>query len=499
MNQPASNALNVEDLSFGYAAADGVTRGPLVLDSLSYQASDGEISVLFGAADAGKTTFARILAGLVPRFFGGSIGGSVRIGGLDARRLPPYELMEQVGMVAQDSDEQIFTTRCDTEIAFALESLGVDRAHMRTRVEESLSRVGLASFKDRHPGTLSGGEKKRLLIACLLAIGPRLWILDESLGELDFEWKARVLDLAAEAGGAIVAAESRWSPLMAERGGRFSLLRSGRIFPAGSGGETGRLQAALSGTGILPGRSVAASDSAADGGSLRAEAVAFRFAGPTDFQLRVDSLELSFGETCALLGRNGCGKSTLGRILCGLLEPQSGAISRGEARGFTPVSSNGLSVTVGYLFQNPDHQIYLPTVREELALGLRRSAAGRVEIERRLQEAAALFCLPDLEAPPALMSYGARRRLQAATYFLLARKLLILDEIDSGLSYGEVESLVSALRSRIPGIVLITHDLALARSCSQRILVMDRGRIVSDVRRDGFAGIESALAEAGLQ
>ena len=116
---------------------------------------------------------------------------------------------------------------------------------------------------------------------------------------------------------------------------------------------------------------------------------------------------------------------------------------------------------VGYLFQNPDHQIYLPTVREELAMGLRRTGADRKDIEARVREAASLFGLQELDAPPSLLSYGARKRLQAATYYLLSRELLVLDEIDSGLCTVKGSHSWMPCHPAGPGIVLITHDMAL--------------------------------------
>ena len=185
--------------------------------------------MLFGAADAGKTTFARIVAGLVPRFSGGSLQGTLFLDSLDIRKSLPFELMEKVGLVSQDSDEQIFTTRCDTEIAFALESLGVPRPQIVERVERCLQQMGLTAFKERNPSTLSGGEKKRLLLACLFAINPALWILDESLEELDQAWKGSILDSLTRGEKTVLVLASRWSPLLAGKASSFALLSQGRI------------------------------------------------------------------------------------------------------------------------------------------------------------------------------------------------------------------------------------------------------------------------------
>jgi len=492
-------------------ARSGAGANRLVLDELSFSVRPATTAVILGRADAGKTTLARIIVGLVPRFTGGGIAGEVRLLGAPTRSVPPYDLVQAVGLVAQDSEEQLFTTRCDTEAAFALESLGMDPGLMRSRVAQSLERVGLGGFAHRNPATLSGGEKKRLLVACLLAVRPELWILDEALGELDHEWKARVLEIASESASATLLMESRWSSLVESRGTSFHLLDGGRIRADCAGAPDERLLWALDEAGIRPSFRGTPPRVSVDG-ALQVRGVRFRFPGERGFGLAVDHLDLGLGEVCALVGRNGSGKSTLARILCGLLRPQQGSIcfsgapgvrspgvrSAGvrasEGRTATGWGSEGravenraaspaeLNARVGYLFQNPDHQIFLPTVREELALGLRGSGGSRTEVERRVSDAAELFDLADLDAPPALLSYGARRRLQAATYFLLERDLLILDEIDSGLSYGETVNLVDRLSSRVPGLVLITHDLALARSACHRVLVMDDGRLVRDGR-----------------
>ncbi len=487
-----SPILSIEGLFFRFPALESPAGTP-VLNGLSLTVPRGGRSILFGRADAGKTTLGRILSGLVPRFTGGALRGTVLIDGRDVRDSPPYDLIQSVGLVAQDSEEQVLTTRCDTEVAFALESLGLPRHEMRERVGKSLGKVGLADFAERNPATLSGGEKKRLLVACLDAIRPGLWILDEALGELDPEWKEGVLDIVADAGGTALVMESRWSGLAASRGTSFFHLEAGSLRAEAKDGREPSFLAALDDAGIRQGKPRTTRRDAARG-LLRAEGLRFRFQGSTGFSLSIDLLELPFGETCALVGKNGSGKSTLGKILCGLLRPQEGSIGIGDERGFRPITGSELCEKVGYLFQNPDHQIYLPSVREELSLGLRRPHAVRREIDDRVEEAARLFGLPDLEAPPALLSYGARRRLQAATFFLLSRDLLILDEIDSGLSYREVESLIDALASRVPGIVLVTHDMALATAACDRILVMDEGRITGDAPRSRFESFESREA-----
>ena len=211
---------------------------------------------------------------------------------------------------------------------------------------------------------------------------------------------------------------------------------------------------------------------------LTAEDLSFSYSGKGAFSLEVEHLSFKAGETVCVVGRNGCGKTTLGRILCGLLRPETGRISLAEP-GALPgkAGPEDLHRHVGYMFQNPDYQIFLPTVRDELMYGGRSG-------DDTIREAAELFSLGALDAPPALLSYGTRKRLQAACYFLLRRRVYILDEADSGISYGDFRRILSNLAGPDRSVLVITHDVDLARATADRILVMDKGRIVSECAAD---------------
>ncbi len=475
--------LRIDGLRFSFPPGD-IPAAPL-FDGLDTALAPGEQGVLLGGADQGKSTLSRILAGLVPRFTGGVLEGVVEAGGADVRCTPPFHLLEAVGVVFQDPDEQLFTTRCDTEVAFALESQGVARGEMERRVAAALDLVGLGGFRERNPGTLSGGEKKRLLIACLAAVDPRLWVLDEVFQELDGAWKAALVARLRETGRTALFLDSRWSPLY---GSGFSagVVDGGRVRRAGGGSAMDA--ALLERHGILLAAGAEGPRHSAGAGEpvLRTENLRFSFPGAGAFGLSVDGLQLRRGEVCALVGRNGSGKSTLARLLCGLASPASGAISLRQGTVMRPATARDLQCRVGYMFQNPDYQVFLPTVAEELALGLRAAGACDAEVERKVRGAIDTFGLPPPGTPPALMSYGARKRLQAATYHLLERDLYILDEIDSGLSYKEVLPMVDALAAGGAGLLMITHDTALARAAARRVVLIDQGRIVQDCPAGDF-------------
>ena len=406
---------------------------------------------------------------------------------MDVCAARPWDLVETIGLVFQDSDGQIFTTHCDTEVAFALESLGVPRDQIGRRIEESLGLVGLAGFEKRNPSTLSGGEKKRLLVACLAAVDPGVWVLDESLEELDAAWKVRILDILRDRGRTTLVLDSRWAALLEDRGDRFGILSGGAITCGSGRPVSGELRSGLGeqGIAVAAGPEAAPRTRATGSPFLKAEGLRYSFADSDSFSLEVESLVVEKGTVCGLVGPNGSGKSTLGRVLCGLLAPRAGVVALDDGRGFRTARPEELNRRIGYLFQNPDHQIYLPTVQEELGLGLSMRGVGRREAEEMVREAARLFALPDLLAQPALMSYGARRRLQAATYWLLERDMLILDEVDSGLSFRELADLTRELCARIPCILLITHDAQYAAAVCDRVVSMERGRLVGDSRRAG--------------
>ena len=187
------------------------------------------------------------------------------------------------------------------------------------------------------------------------------------------------------------------------------------------------------------------------------------------------SFTIKGGETVALMGHNGSGKSTFSRILCGLDRPEKGSITiDGEIR-----QGNMLSRSVGYMFQNPDYQIFLPTVRDELSYSLSFLPLEKKEKERRLEELSETFSLK-LDSVASLMGYGEKKRLQAAIYASLDRDFYILDELDSALSYRESVYILDKLKAKGAGILLISHDHDFASSLTDRLYRAEEGVISED-------------------
>lgn len=486
--------LSVTDLFFKYPQYGGMVGSPL-FQGLDLSLPQGKITLIMGPPESGKTTLSRILTGLIPRFTGGELSGKLTHGHKILTSLMPYELLEEIGLVFQNSEEQIFTTRCDSEIAFALESLAMPREKIRERVLSGLQWLGLSAYEQGNPRNLSGGEKKKLLLACLFALDPAIWLLDETLDEIDQESKFKVLQNLRRSRKTALIFSSKWLDLYREFVDIFYLLSEGRLHSAGEGKPEPGFYQKLEEQGLL------LTTRKSSGSTLRAPVPLSSKGGSTPliqvrelkfsyqansghnrgFDLTIPDFSVYKGEIVALAGQNGSGKSTLARVLCGLLAPQSGEILIVKQKNQQAAAVEELKSYTGYLFQNPDSQIFLSTVHEELAYGLKNQGRPKPdgkEIEKRVNRAIELFNLPAPDLPPAIMSYGTRKRLQAAVYYLLERSLLIIDEGDSGISFRDYLNIVKLLGSASKGMIIITHNQELARLLAHRIIYLEDGRIL---------------------
>jgi len=201
--------------------------------------------------------------------------------------------------------------------------------------------------------------------------------------------------------------------------------------------------------------------------------------------LREVSCSIPAGSWTSIIGQNGSGKTTLGKLCNGLLRPDGGRVRiLGQDIAGQPVSR--IARRVGYLFQNPDHQIFAPSVREELAFGLRNLGFAPAQIEGRIEEALALFGLePYVHQPPAMLGYGLRRQVTVACLFALRPSILILDEPTTGLDWRSTQALLDRLVELHRAghtLLLITHDMRLVAERAEWVLVLHEGRLLTQGR-----------------
>ena len=231
---------------------------------------------------------------------------------------------------------------------------------------------------------------------------------------------------------------------------------------------------------------------------LCVETLVYRY-DPTIPALNGVDLELPPGAFCALIGQNGSGKTTLAKHLNGLLRPNSGRVLL-DGQDCAQRSIGELARSVGYVFQNPDHQIFAATVREELAFGPRNLGCEPDEIAERGEDALGRFDLMALaDAPPAVLGYGQRRLVTIAAVVAMRTPLLILDEPTTGLDWRSASQLM-ALLAELNGaghtILLITHDMRLVCDWTPRTLLMHEGRLLADGPTAEVMARSEALARA---
>lgn len=534
-----TSLLTARDLRFTYQDAERPA-----LRGITVELSPGELLVVMGASGAGKSTLCRCLNGIIPHFVKGDFQGEVHVLGRDTRDLRVADCARRVGLVFQDFESQLFATNVALEVAFGAESLGLPPADIHARVERLLSLVGLSALAHRRPASLSGGEKQRLAIAASLATDPAVVVLDEATSDLDPAGKSIVFDIArsltaASAKRAVVFAHH--DPEEALHATRVLLLAEGR--PAALDSPDRILSdpdlladhgvMALASTALfraldlderpcreaqaaqlLRRRGLQIPDEAAAAWASRDAARAQKYGDPIvevrnlthsyaggDPAVNDVALTLRRGEYVAIIGQNGSGKTTLVKHLNGLLRPTQGEVLiAGEPTRSQTLRA--LAQRVGYVFQNPDHQIFAPTVSEEVAFAPRNFGLDPDEVASRVSESLAAVGFSGREEDdPFSLTKGERQRVAVASVLAGRPDLLIFDEPTTGLDAREsrgMMALIDRLNRAGHTILLVTHAMWLVAEYAHRIIVMQKGRIILDApTRAAFSQTET-LRQAAI-
>jgi len=517
----ADEAVWVEDVSFTYHGGEKPA-----LRELRFSQPRGHMIGIMGASNAGKSTLAKCLNRIVPEFESGELRGAIRILGRPIDGLRVADVASSVGMVFQDFESQLFSTNVTHEVAFALEQARMSRDEMTPRIASAIEAVGLAGFEHRDPTSLSGGQKQRLAIASVLALRPSLIVLDEPTTDLDPEGRAEVFDLIRSLraqGLSLIVIEHEAEEL---RGcDRMLLLRDGSVLADGTPADLMSRLELFDQCGVRPpginevlaklgigGHAQSVDDAevairrafpkvrdaleraappppSRDSPHLQSgvplvEVHNVSFAYP-EGQSVLDSINLSIhpGEFLAIIGQNGSGKTTLAKHIVGLLTPGRGRVLLG-GRDRATLRPSETAREAAYVFQNPDHQLFAPTVAEEVAFGPRNFGLDAGEVARRSAEVLQAVGMELLvDSDPFLLSKGERQRVAVASVLALRPRLLILDEPTTGLDYREqrrMMALVSDLNRSGIAIVMITHTPWLVAEYARRVILMRAGRVLFD-------------------
>lgn len=482
-------AVRLEHVGYRYPGRDPVLRElELILEA-------GEYGVVFGANGSGKSSFAYLLNGLIPGFFGGVLQGEVRVDGLSTREQTTARLFSRVGLVLQNPDAQLFSSTVEEELAFGLESLGLAARPIDERIRSTAAALGIEHLLARTPETLSGGEQRLAAIASVLVMDPPLLVLDEPFAGLDWDFARKVRSLLAELhrrGKTVIVIEHRAGDFLQDAT-RLAVFEKGRCVYAGS---PGAFHPVLEAHRLIPAYPTLSWPAS---GESPAPVLAIEHLGFSIGEKKIFE-DLSFalrpGEVVALVGRNGAGKSTLVRHLVGLLRPSRGDILlHGRSlRGQAPAE---LARRIGVCFQNPNDQFFKATVRDELKVGLLRRGPAD---EDRIAELSRSFDLGGrLDRSPYRLSEGEKKQAAIAAVLAMGPEILVLDEPTVSQDAAGKEALarrIGELAGRGIAVLVATHDLEFAAACAPRWILLEEGRLRGDGAAADIAGLTGAESPA---
>lgn len=448
-------AIRLKEVSFKY---DGAKEN--VLENINLTVEYGETVLLSGVSGEGKSTLLSIINGVIPFVNSGEFSGSVEIDGKDVTKLKISERSKLIGTVLQNADEQIIYDLVNEEIAFGCENLNIASEEIDRRIERFTTLMQIE--KNAKTKTLSGGQKQRLITASTLAMEQKIIILDEPLANLDTHTAhilLKALRNLANSGYSVLIVEHRLDVVKnyidkVMRIENKQLFTSTDINDLNSGIKT-----IPHADGSLPGEVL-----------IKGEKLFFA-AGDRNIIDGLD-IEIRAGERIVLLGENGCGKTTLMRMLARLNKPNDGALSQTITKS-KKANSKWFS-KVGYVYQNPVYQLFMPTLLSEISF-----KAKSEEIAREMINA---FGLSGLEQRhPQSLSEGQKRRASIAAVCASEPTVLFLDEPTVGQDYKNlcktVETVNKINKNLGTAIVTVTHDKRCAGALADRVLIMENGKI----------------------
>jgi energy-coupling factor transport system ATP-binding protein len=520
-----NNIIEVDCLRFRYANSE-----KFALNGVSFKVRRGEFFTIMGQNGAGKTTLALCLAGVIPHYIEGEFEGKVFVDGIDVASHTIPEATTKLGLILQDPEDQIIGVTVRDDVAFGPCNLGLSKEVVLERVKNALKMVRLDGYEDRETFALSGGEKQRLAIAGILALGSNIIVADEPTSQLDPVGKKEVfetlLQLNKEGKTIImITHETDWAMKYSHRIG---ILSSGRLIAIGSPKEI------LSKLGIdgltrygirppqiphlfykLSQKGVILEDPST---WLNVEEATYRLSKlitkslPKDVlplnkcdkhyeeraivvedlwhiypngikALKGISLQIYKGEFVAIVGQNGSGKTTLVKHFNGLLKPTKGNV---YVFGINTkdVTVSALSKFVGYVFQNPDNQLFASSVKEEIAFGPKNLGYNQDEVEKMVEQALDFVGLKGLENEhPFHLSKAERQLVAFASVIAMKPKVIVVDEPTTGQDWAgtyKIMNMLKKLNEEGHTVIVVTHDMNIVAEYAERVIVLHSGRILTE-------------------
>lgn len=517
--------IKTENLDFSYSG----NYENLVLDKLNIEIKKGEFTAILGHNGSGKSTLAKHFNAInLP------LGGKVLIDKMDTNNEDfLYKIRQTVGMVFQNPDNQIVATMVEDDVAFAPENMGLERDEIKRRVDDALKTVGMADFKHRSSTLLSGGQKQRVAIAGVLAMRPSYIVLDEPTAMLDPIGRREVMStlkkLNSELGITVVIITHNMDE--AVTADRVVVMDNGHIvmddIPKNVFCDVEKIRSlgldvpqvaefmhSLKSNGFGVNDDIlTVSDAVSvlseyknDGQKIDFEVkseclnkqtpiievrdATYEYSPEGPFAkvaLKGISLTVNKGDFLGIIGHTGSGKSTLLQLFNALEKPTEGKVFvNGADTSDKNTDLKKIRTSVGLVFQYPEHQLFEETVREDIAFSPKNMGLTEDEIEKRVKFACEATGIDDniLDKSPFELSGGQKRRVAIAGVLAMKPDVLVLDEPTAGLDPRGKNKIMSKIKKMHDDygltIVLVSHDMEDVAKYTNRVVVLNDGKIFSE-------------------
>ena len=511
--------IEFKDFSFQYRVQAEPT-----IKNINLSIHEGEKVLIVGPSGSGKSTLAHCINGLVPFFYEGRVNGQLNINGQDATKMSIFELSKVVGTVLQDPDSQFIGLTVGEDIAFKLENYCTNQDEMIAKVDKSAELVDIKNEINASPYKLSGGQKQRVTLAGVTVDDVDILLFDEPLASLDpatGEGAIELIDkIKKENNKTVIIIEHRLEDVLHCDVDRIIVMDKGEIVADCTMDEIIRKDV-LRKVGIreplyltalryagceinktLKLNSEDESDILEYKDNLKSwyeniksnEVIHYRkpileleninFSYNNEKQiLKNVSFKIDKGDMAAIVGRNGAGKSTISKLVCGFYKPNSGKILFDE-KDMVNDTIKERSEKIGFVMQNPNQMISKTMVYDEVAFGLKVRGIPEDEIKERVYETLKICGLYGFRSwPISALSFGQKKRVTIASILVLNPEMIILDEPTAGQDfkhYTEIMEFLVELNKQGVTILMVTHDMHLMLEYTNKVVVLSNGEKIAD-------------------
>ena len=451
--------IDVKNLSFGYSEE-------AILKRVSFSIKDKESFLVMGISGCGKTTLLKCLASIIPTTIEGKFTGKVLINGKDTQK--NEKIKNDIGIVLQDPETQILTTKVSHEIAFGLENLCYDEDTISKLVKKFAEKFGLSDKLNYDIKNLSYGEKKKVIIASVCVMDKKILFFDEPLANLDIEMKEEMLDvlrLLKKEGKTIIVAEQN-PCILKSLFDKCLILDKGRLI------YNGDVKGGMEVMKKLTEHKKVHKTEPENEYVLNVKNLSFSYEGKNI--LKNINFKIKKNEVISITGRNGCGKTTLALCLCNLLKKNEGKIELFH-KNIDDYENKQVAEKIGFVFQNPNFQIFKNTVTDEINYG--PNNLGREITDNQTNNLLNDYGLSEKKnSHPFSLSLGEKKRLTIASAVSSDPEILILDEPVFGQDPYHFSKILNSVIGK-KTVLIMTHEESLF-NISNRVFEIKNGEVV---------------------